>query len=222
MRSLLITWLSACLVLPVTAVQAKEAVSARAAAPAHAKSAPRANKPKARTQHVYAPAKPKAGTIVQAHAAAQHAASKESTKVVNRAIDVLGTPYRWGGTTPKHGFDCSGLVNYVYRDVQNLELPRTSQELARMDGMKVGKKDLKPGDLIFFKIHGRNVDHVAIYMGHDRFIHAPRRGESVRIDHLSRPYWKTRFASAKRVLPQMVATSEQQVRPRSAPNPHKS
>jgi cell wall-associated NlpC family hydrolase len=222
MRSLLITWLSACLVLPVTAVQAKEADSARTAAPAHAKSAPRANKPKAHTKRVYLPSKAKTGSVAQAHASAQHAATKESSKVINRAIDVIGTPYRWGGTTPNHGFDCSGLVKYVYGDVQDLELPRTSRELAQMEGLKVARKDLKPGDLVFFKIHSRNVDHVAIYMGHDRFIHAPRRGESVRIDRLSQPYWKTRFASAKRVLPQMIATSEQPSPPRRAVNPRKS
>ncbi|TWI58398.1 cell wall-associated NlpC family hydrolase [Pseudomonas duriflava] len=209
MRSFLITWLSACLMLPVAAVQAKEADSARTAAPAHAKSSSRTVASTSyRVQHVYVPAHPQKGVKSQTRFNRQHAAVKESTKVVNRAINVLGTPYRWGGTTPKKGFDCSGLVNYAYRDVKNLDLPRTSRELARVKGLKVERKNLKPGDLVFFKINGRGIDHVAIYLGHDRFIHAPRRGENVRIDHLSKPYWQKRFASAKRVLPQTIASSE--------------
>lgn len=125
-----------------------------------------------------------------------------SQAVVNRALSALGTPYRWGGTSPDHGFDCSGLVKYAFKQVDDLDLPRTSRGLARFDGPKVSKGDLEPGDLLFFRLRGRSVDHVAIYLGNDRFIHAPRRGTNVRIDKLSDGYWKKHFQLARRVMPE--------------------
>ncbi len=125
-----------------------------------------------------------------------------SQAVVNRALTALGTPYRWGGTSLEHGFDCSGLVNYAFKKVDDLDLPRTSRALSRVDGPKVAKGDLEPGDLLFFRIRGRSVDHVAIYLGNDRFIHAPRRGTNVRIDKLSDGYWKKHFQLARRVMPE--------------------
>jgi cell wall-associated NlpC family hydrolase len=80
----------------------------------------------------------------------------------------------WGGSSPKKGFDCSGLVKYAFNDVADVDLPRTSNAMAQGQGVKVAKSDLKPGDLIFFNIKSRRVNHVAIYLGNDRFIHAPR------------------------------------------------
>ncbi|MNH07095.1 Murein DD-endopeptidase MepH precursor [compost metagenome] len=73
--------------------------------------------------------------------------------------------------------------------------------MAKGHGVKVAKSDLKPGDLIFFNIKSRRVNHVAIYLGNDRFIHAPRRGKRVSIDTLSKPYWQKHYVVAKRVLP---------------------
>ena len=128
-------------------------------------------------------------------------ASKESSNVLSRAVNVLGTPYRWGGSSPSKGFDCSGLVKYAFNDVAAVDLPRTSNAMASGHGLKVDRKDLKPGDLIFFKLKSRRVNHVAIYLGNDRFIHAPRRGKSVSIDTLKKPYWDNHYVVAKRVLP---------------------
>jgi len=122
-------------------------------------------------------------------------------KVLDRALAALGTPYRWGGTSLKHGFDCSGLVQYAFKPLEDLDLPRTSRALSRVEAPSVGRSDLQPGDLLFFRIRSRSVDHVAIYLGDDRFIHAPRRGTNVRIDHLNNVYWKRHFQSAKRVVP---------------------
>lgn len=127
--------------------------------------------------------------------------AKQSSNVLSRAVNVLGTPYRWGGSTPGKGFDCSGLVKYAFNDVADVDLPRTSNAMAQGHGVKVAKGDLKPGDLIFFNIKSRRVNHVAIYLGNDRFIHAPRRGKSVSIDQLSKPYWQKHYVVAKRVLP---------------------
>jgi cell wall-associated NlpC family hydrolase len=128
-------------------------------------------------------------------------AAKQSSAVLSRAVNVLGTPYRWGGSSPSKGFDCSGLVKYAFNDVAAVDLPRTSNAMARGHGQKVERKDLKPGDLLFFNLKSRRVNHVAIYLGNDRFIHAPRRGKSVTIDTLKKPYWDKNYVVAKRVLP---------------------
>ncbi len=131
--------------------------------------------------------------------------TKESSNVLSRAVNVLGTPYRWGGSSPSKGFDCSGLVKYAFNDA-TFDLPRTSNAMATGHGEKVDRKDLKPGDLIFFNIKSRRVNHVAIYLGNDRFIHAPRRGKSVTIDTLKKPYWQSHYVVAKRVLPKQKNT----------------
>ena len=127
--------------------------------------------------------------------------TKQSSNVLSRAVNVLGTPYRWGGSSPSKGFDCSGLVKYAFNDVAAVDLPRTSNAMAAGHGQKVDRKDLKPGDLLFFKLKSRQVNHVAIYLGNDRFIHAPRRGKSVSIDTLKKPFWDKNYVIAKRVLP---------------------
>jgi chitinase len=143
-------------------------------------------------------------------AAATVAAHKDSKKgkpaaptdtVVSRAMDAVGTPYRWGGTNPKKGLDCSGLVKYAFTGVKGANLPRTSNAMAAGHGQKVDRKDLKPGDLLFFNIESRKVDHVAIYLGNDRFVHAPSRGKSVTVDTLKKPYWDSHYVVAKRVTP---------------------
>lgn len=123
-------------------------------------------------------------------------------EVIARALGALGKPYRWGGTSPRQGFDCSGLVQYAFQALEDLDLPRTSHELSRVDAPSIKRGDLQPGDLLFFRIRSRSVDHVAIYLGEGRFIHAPRRGTKVRIDRLNTPYWKRHFQLAKRVVPE--------------------
>jgi cell wall-associated NlpC family hydrolase len=119
--------------------------------------------------------------------------------VLMRAIGLVGTPYRYGGNTPDSGFDCSGLVNYVFRDMLDLRLPRTSRELAAMQGPKIATNRLAPADLVFFGAGGE-VSHVGIYVGEGRFVHAPRTGGTVRLDHLDGAYWRNHYTGAKRVL----------------------
>jgi chitinase len=138
--------------------------------------------------------------------------TKQSSNVVNRAVNAIGTPYRWGGTSPTKGFDCSGLVKYAFNDVSEVDLPRTSNAMAEGHGQKVDRKDLKPGDLLFFNIKSRKVNHVAIYLGDDRFVHAPRRGKSVTIDTLKKPYWDSHYVVAKRVLPKQPPNHKGTVR----------
>ena len=119
--------------------------------------------------------------------------------VLMRAISLVGTPYRYGGNTPEGGFDCSGLVNYVYRDMLDLRLPRTSRDLAAYQGPKIEPQKLATADLVFFG-SGGSVTHVGIYVGEGRFVHAPSTGGTVRLDHLDGSYWRRNYSGAKRIL----------------------
>ena len=196
MRPFFKTWLTICLLLPLAAHATNReqrlpagfnGYTAKTGA-AQSVHAPRAIVRKAPGKQADAP------TVAQMSA-------KQSSDVLSRAVNVLGTPYRWGGSSPSKGFDCSGLVKYAFNDVKAVDLPRSSSAMASGHGTKVERKDLKPGDLVFFNIKSRRVNHVAIYLGNDRFIHAPRRGKAVTIDTLKKPYWNSHYAVAKRVLP---------------------
>jgi len=125
-------------------------------------------------------------------------ASERVRSVLSHALAMLGTPYRWGGTTPTGGFDCSGLVNYVFRTALGIELPRVSRDMAR-GGEPVERSALTAGDLVFFSRKGRTVSHVGIYLGDGRFVHAPRTGRDVTISRLNTGYWHQRFLRARRV-----------------------
>ncbi len=126
---------------------------------------------------------------------------RASEDVLFHAIGLVGTPYRWGGNTPDSGFDCSGLVDYVFRTSAGVDLPRTSRAMSRVDAPKIRSIDaLASGDLLFFRTEGRRISHVAIYVGKGRFVHAPNSGGTVRLDNLDNPYWRSHFAYARRVL----------------------
>ena len=128
------------------------------------------------------------------------ASAGEANDVLFRAIGLVGTPYRWGGNTPSGGFDCSGLVTYIYRAATGITLPRTSRDMAAGRGRKVGRMtQLASGDLVFFDIGGA-ISHVGVYVGKGRFVHAPNSGGTVRLDDLDGPYWGDHFAYGKRLL----------------------
>ena len=123
--------------------------------------------------------------------------------VLMRAIGLVGTPYRWGGNTPDSGFDCSGLIGYVYRDAAGISLPRSTREMIVMRAPTVDVNSLQSGDLVFFATGGGSqVSHAGIYVGEGRFVHAPRTGGTVRLDYLSNSYWSKAYLQAKRVIPQ--------------------
>jgi len=119
--------------------------------------------------------------------------------IVVRALAQIDIPYRYGGSTPAVGFDCSGLVRYVYGTVAGRELPRRSEEMVKL-GDSISRSQLEPGDLVFFNTLARAYSHVAIYIGDGRFLHAPARGGKVRIEALDDRYWTSRFNGARRLL----------------------
>lgn len=115
------------------------------------------------------------------------------------ALSQLGVPYAWGGARPEVGFDCSGLVSYVYWQAMRVALPRTAWEQARA-GRTLAPNDLRPADLVFFNTLRRQYSHVGLYLGEDRFVHAPATGGAVRIESLQLGYWRERFDGARRMV----------------------
>lgn len=122
-----------------------------------------------------------------------------ANSVTIRAIGLVGTPYRYGGNTPEGGFDCSGLVNYVYSDMLDMRLPRTTRDLFAWQGPRIAPEKLAAGDLVFFGSRG-GVTHVGIYVGEGRFVHAPSSGGTVRLDHLDGHYWRDHYTGSRRIL----------------------
>ncbi|MBV2209874.1 MAG: C40 family peptidase [Thermomonas sp.] len=117
--------------------------------------------------------------------------------VLQRAFSLIGTPYRYGGSSPDAGFDCSGLVGYVFRTI-GIDLPRVSRAMAS-EGVKVATRDaLTEGDLVFFGKRG-HIDHVGIYIGDGKFLHAPSSGRDVTISSLTTGYWAQKYLEARRV-----------------------
>jgi len=117
-------------------------------------------------------------------------------KAARLAREQLGKPYQWGATGPDR-FDCSGLVWHVYGQL-GVDMPRVSRDQAR-SGREVGRSELQPGDLVFFAIEGRTINHVGIYVGDQDFVHAPRRYQPVKTDSLNNSWWRRRYKGARRV-----------------------
>jgi len=118
-------------------------------------------------------------------------------KITKIALQQVGIPYRYGGTNPKAGFDCSGLVNYSYKKAGIL-VPRTTRQLYKASN-PVKRKQLKRGDMVFFKINRRKISHVGLYLGNGRFVHAPSSGKKVNISNINDRYWRYRFVRGGRI-----------------------
>jgi cell wall-associated NlpC family hydrolase len=128
---------------------------------------------------------------------------KEDTSVGTEGISIaamglVGVPYRFGGNTPAGGFDCSGLIVYVYNNAAGIKLPRTVQEMSRA-GQTIRNDAPAPGDLVFFNTTGERYSHAGIYVGHGRFVHAPSKGGTVRLDQMTSPYWAARYTEVRRI-----------------------
>lgn len=121
--------------------------------------------------------------------------------VVLTALNFVDTPYRYGGNTAATGFDCSGFTRHVYRQALGVTLPRRSAAQARTDDMRaVDVRDLMPGDLVFFNTLSSAYSHVGIYIGDERFVHAPRTGAQVRVEDMRTSYWARRYDGARRAV----------------------
>jgi len=118
--------------------------------------------------------------------------------ILMSAMSLEGIPYKYGGSTPETGFDCSGFVGYVYNQAASLKLPRTSRGISRV-GRNIHRTELQAGDLVFFNTSKRAYSHVGIYIGNNKFIHAPRKGSSVRVENMHTSYWNNRFNGARRL-----------------------
>lgn len=125
-----------------------------------------------------------------------------ANEVMITAMGLVGTPYRWGGDNQKEGFDCSGLLVDVFSRTLEMNLPRRSVDMSRMQGKIVAKNQLKTGDLVFFSTNRKRneINHVGLYVGDGRFVHAPRTGRNVTLSRLDSAYWQKTFREAKRVI----------------------
>lgn len=122
-----------------------------------------------------------------------------SQTVIKTAKKMLGVKYRYGGTSPGRGFDCSGLVQYSHK-AAGIHIPRTTG-LQYKAAKRISRRYIKAGDLVFFKTSvSRSISHVGIYLGNNKFIHAPSSGKRVKISSMKERYWKKRFSGAGRVL----------------------
>jgi cell wall-associated NlpC family hydrolase len=127
--------------------------------------------------------------------------SADANDVLFSALGLVGTPYRYGGNTPESGFDCSGLIDYVYRESVDVRLPRTVAEINKLDAPNVDEDELQSGDVVIFATgFGSRPSHAGIYVGKGRFVHAPSSGGTVRMDLLSDKYWQRSYLNAKRPL----------------------
>jgi len=143
-----------------------------------------------------AQAKPVAGTPRASLHTPRSTSGDMGTIAARTAERFVGIPYRWGGDTVVEGLDCSGFVRAVY-NLCGVTIPRTSAEQFRV-GDAIGKVDLQDGDLVFFGSAADKINHVGIYVGSGRFVHAPKRGDEIKISALEENYFSERFIGAKR------------------------
>ncbi|MEN7529430.1 C40 family peptidase [Cupriavidus sp. 2SB] len=139
----------------------------------------------------------KRGLLSSVMNSTSNVASKAGDLVVN-ALGLIGVRYRFGGNSPESGLDCSGFVRYVFNDTFGFMLPRRSVEMSQV-GTTVVANELRPGDLVFFNTMRHTFSHVGIYIGDNKFVHAPSTGSKIRVDDMRASYWVTRYNGARRI-----------------------
>jgi cell wall-associated NlpC family hydrolase len=142
------------------------------------------------------------GLVAASPLARAEATAEDRFAPVIEALVMVGTRYRYGGTSPETGFDCSGLVAHVYEQAWGIALPRRTAD-QRHVGRPVRRAELEPGDLVFYNTRNRPYSHVGIYLGEGNFVHSPRAGRRVRVESIDNPYWRARFNGARRLDPPM-------------------
>ena len=140
----------------------------------------------------------KLSAVGQNVAQTAHQVADSTADLVITSMAFLGLPYRRGGNSAETGFDCSGFVRAMYQQTVGMLLPRRASDQAAAT-QAIDKKELKPGDLVFFNTMRRAFSHVGIYIGDGKFIHSPRSGSEVRVENMSESYWAKRFNGARRV-----------------------
>lgn len=171
----------------------------------------------------FAHAEPESGTAskpnlgIFADPIAQFAAPGEEAvgDLLLQAMSLMGVAYRFGGSSPETGLDCSGFIQYIFRKSLRVNLPRTSAEMARA-GRVIDRSELAPGDLVFYNTRGFQYSHVGMYLGGNKFIHAPRTGKSVEVVNMASSYWVQRFNGARRISRNGVADYKEPVRAASS------
>lgn len=128
-----------------------------------------------------------------------HVVADRTADLIGNAMGFIGVPYRRGGTSASTGFDCSGFVRAVYEKTVGMVLPRKAAQQAASTQV-IDKKELQPGDLVFFNTMRRAFSHVGIYLGDNHFMHAPRTGAEVRVESMDSSYWVQRYNGARRIL----------------------
>jgi murein DD-endopeptidase len=136
--------------------------------------------------------------LVGCSSAPRHPEPDVAANAARQALAMQGRPYRYGGSTPQQGFDCSGLVQYSYRRV-GVPLPRSTEQLWR-SSRAISPHQLRPGDLVFFDQEGKRYSHVGVYLGNDQFVHAPSSGKHVSVAKLSDSFWRRHFNGGRRVI----------------------
>jgi cell wall-associated NlpC family hydrolase len=122
----------------------------------------------------------------------------EAKNLTSYAQSLVGIRYKYGGSSPDTGFDCSGFVSHVFRHTLGIHLPRSSDDISHI-GKAISTGNLRAGDLVFFNTLQHKFSHVGIYLGGDRFIHAPSSGGSVRTENMHEAYWKSHYDGARRI-----------------------
>jgi cell wall-associated NlpC family hydrolase len=132
----------------------------------------------------------------------QGTGTADESGLIVYAKSLLGTPYHYGGESPRTGFDCSGFVRHVYLHSQGLSLPHNARGISRR-GQPVNTRQLRPGDLVFYNTQRQSYSHVGIYLGNSHFIHAPSSGKAVEIADMNIDYWQRHYNGARRINPKV-------------------
>lgn len=138
-------------------------------------------------------------TVPEAQRDATAPSDANAMEVVLYALGLLNINYRWGGANPESGLDCSGMVSYIYKQATGVVLPHNAAAMAQL-GKEVDRQELSPGDLVFFNTRNKPFSHVGIYIGEDRFVHAPKTNSYIQVSSLKSGYFASRFEAARRYL----------------------
>lgn len=120
-------------------------------------------------------------------------------EVVLYALGLLNIDYRFGGANPESGLDCSGMVSYIYRQAVGIRLPHNAAQIAQL-GREIGREQLEPGDLVFFNTRNKPFSHVGIYIGDEKFVHAPATNGQIKVSSLKNRYFAARYEGGRRYL----------------------